>query len=32
MGGRCKLALTSCEPLPGGVVWLRYRITPVAGA
>ena len=32
MGGRCKRALTSCESLPGGVVWLRYRITPVAGA
>ena len=29
MGGRRKLDLTACERLAGGVVWLRYRITPV---
>ena len=29
MGGRRKLELTACERLSGGVVWLRYRITPV---
>lgn len=29
MGSRRKLDLTSCERLPGGVIWLRYRITPV---
>jgi riboflavin biosynthesis pyrimidine reductase len=32
MGGRCKLDLTACETLSGGVVWLRYRITPVTEA
>ncbi len=29
MGGRRRLDLTACERLSGGVVWLRYRITPV---
>lgn len=29
MGSRRKLDLTACERLSGGVVWLRYRITPV---
>jgi riboflavin biosynthesis pyrimidine reductase len=32
MGGRCKMDLTSCQTLAGGVVWLRYRITPAAEA
>lgn len=29
MGSRRKLDLTACERLSDGVVWLRYRITPV---
>lgn len=29
MAGRRRLGLTACECLSGGVVWLRYRITPV---
>jgi riboflavin biosynthesis pyrimidine reductase len=29
MGSRRRLDLTACERLPGGVVWLRYRITSV---
>ncbi|MDP4004713.1 RibD family protein [Methylobacterium sp. NEAU K] len=32
MGSRAKLVLTACEQLPGGVVWLRYRINPVTDA
>lgn len=29
IAGRRRLDLTGCERLSGGVVWLRYRITPV---
>lgn len=29
MGSRRKLDLKACERLSDGVVWLRYRITPV---
>lgn len=30
MGSRLRLDLQSCERLDGGVVWLRYRISPAA--
>jgi riboflavin biosynthesis pyrimidine reductase len=29
LGSRCKLELQSSETLPGGIVWLRYRVTMV---
>lgn len=29
LGARCKLELQSSETLPGGIVWLRYRISMV---